>query len=94
MNCSFPAHGCYVPPIHMSMVLAMPPLLETEEVLQIASEASVKLLDRVSASLNVDRARDVAWDALAAERDAELESGQVVAVPVEQALARLRAELQ
>lgn len=74
------------------MVFAIYPPLEAEEVLQLASEARAKLLDWVIACLNVDRARDVAWDALAAERDAELESGQAVAVPVEQTLARLRAE--
>ena len=65
-----------------------------EEVLQLAPEVRAKLLDRVVASLDVDRARDAAWDALAAARDAELESGQAVAVPLEASLARLRAELK
>ncbi len=65
-----------------------------EEVLQLAPEVRAKLLDRVVASLDVDRARDAAWDALAAARDAELESGQTVAVPLEESLARLRAELK
>ncbi|MBT9518955.1 MULTISPECIES: addiction module protein [Methyloversatilis] len=74
----------------------MPRPLEAlaEEVLQLAPEARARLLDRVVASLDADRARDAAWDALAAERDAELESGEAVAIPVEQALARLRAELE
>lgn len=74
----------------------MPRPLEAlaEEVLQLAPEARARLLDRVVASLDADRARDAAWDALAAERDAELESGEAVATPVEQALARLRAELE
>ena len=74
----------------------MPRSLEAlaEEVLQLAPEARARLLDRVVASLDADRARDAAWDALAAERDAELESGEAVAIPVEQALARLRAELE
>lgn len=65
-----------------------------EEVLQLAQEARARLLDRVVAGLDADRARDAAWDALAAERDAELESGEAVAIPVEQALVRLRAELE
>lgn len=65
-----------------------------EEVLQLAPEARARLLDRVVASLDADRARDAAWDALAAAREAELESGEAVAIPVEQALARLRAELK
>jgi len=78
------------------MEVAMPRPLEAlaEEVLQLAPEARARLLDRVVASLDADRARDAAWDALAAERDAELESGEAVAIPVEQALARLRAELE
>ena len=62
--------------------------------LQLAPEARARLLDRVVASLDADRARDAAWDALAAERDAELESGEAVAIPVEQTLSRLRAELE
>lgn len=74
----------------------MPRPLEAlvEEVLQLAPEARVRLLDRVVASLDADRARDAAWDALAAARDAELESGETVAIPVEQTLVRLRAELE
>lgn len=74
----------------------MPRPLEAlaEEVLQLAPEARARLLDRVVASLDADRARDAAWDTLAAQRDAELESGQAVAIPIEQTLARLRAELE
>ena len=64
-----------------------------EEVLQLSPEARARLLDRVVASLDADRARDAAWDALAAARDAELESGGVRGVPVAETLARLRAEL-
>lgn len=80
----------------MNMKVAMPRPLEAlaEEVLQLAPEARARLLDRVVASLDADRARDAAWDALAAERDAELESGEAVAIPVEQTLSRLRAELE
>ena len=47
-----------------------------EEVLQLPTDARSKLLDRVVASLDADRKRDEAWDALAARRDAEIESGQ------------------
>ena len=65
-----------------------------EEVLGLSPEARARLLDRVVASLDADRARDAAWDALAAARDAELESGKVAATPVEETLARLRAELE
>lgn len=65
-----------------------------EEVLQLAPEARTRLLDRVVASLDADRTRDAAWDALAAQRDAEIDSGRVQAVPLEDVLARLRAELE
>jgi len=64
-----------------------------EEVLQLSTEARARLLDRVVASLDADRARDLAWDALAARRDAEIESGASTAVPGSQILTRLRAEL-
>lgn len=63
-----------------------------EEVLQLAPEVRARLLDRIVASLVTDRARDLAWDALAASRDAELDAGQVQSVLLAEALARLRAE--
>lgn len=65
-----------------------------EEVLQLPTEARAKLLDRVVASLDADRSRDEAWDALAARRDAEIESGAETLVPVDEVLKRLRAELK
>jgi len=63
------------------------------EVLQLPPEARNQLLDRVVESLDVDRSHDAAWDALAAQRDAEIESGAVQPIPVSEVLARLRAEL-
>ncbi|MCP4636747.1 MAG: hypothetical protein GY848_09785 [Methyloversatilis sp.] len=74
----------------------MPRPLEAlaEEVLQLAPEARARLRDRVVVSLDADCACDAAWDALAAARDAELESGETVAIPVEQTPVRLRAELE
>jgi Putative addiction module component len=65
-----------------------------EEVLQLPTEARSKLLDRVVASLDADRARDLAWDELAARRDAEIESGASAPVPGSEVLARLRDELE
>ena len=64
-----------------------------QEVMQLPAEARSKLLDRVVASLDADRKRDEAWDALAARRDAEIESGQNTLLPGPEVLARLRAEL-
>ena len=74
----------------------MPRPLEAlaEEVLQLPTEARSKLLDRVVASLDADRARDRAWDELAARRDAEIESGASAAIAGPEVLARLRAELE
>ncbi len=65
-----------------------------EEVLQLPTDARSRLLDRVVASLDADRARDAAWDALAARRDAEIESGAAAAVSGPEVVARLRAELE
>jgi hypothetical protein len=65
-----------------------------EEVLQLPPALRASLLDRVVASLDADRARDAAWDALAAQRDSELESGVVGALPLSEVIERLRAEAQ
>ena len=65
-----------------------------EEVLQLPTEARSKLLDRVVASLDADRARDRAWDELAARRDAEIESGASSAIEGPGVVARLRSELE
>jgi hypothetical protein len=46
------------------------------------------------ASIDTDRGRDAAWDALAAHRDAEIESGAAIAVSGPEVVARLRAELE
>ena len=66
--------------------------LETE-LLRLPSADRARLLDRVIASLDEDARRDRAWDRLAATRDAEIERGESVPVPVAEVLARLRAEL-
>jgi putative addiction module component (TIGR02574 family) len=63
------------------------------EVLRLPTSDRVRLLDRVVASLDADAARDAAWDALAARRDAEIEADPSAAVPLDEAAARLRAEL-
>ena len=63
------------------------------EVLCLSQVARARLLDRVVASLDTDKARDEAWERLAAERDAELEGGASSPVSGPEAIARLRAEL-
>jgi hypothetical protein len=52
-----------------------------------------RLLDRVIASLDADKARDKAWDDLAAKRDAEIERGDSTPVNGPEAVARLRLDL-
>jgi len=44
-----------------------------EEVVSLLPAQRAVLLDRVVASLDADRARDAAWDVLAAARDAEID---------------------
>lgn len=86
----------YVPCNNQSLVQAMTLPLEAleSEVLQLPPADRVRLLDRVVASLDADSARDAAWDAVAGRRDAEIEAGLATEVPVDEVLARLRAELQ
>lgn len=60
-----------------------------EEVLSLPTAQRATLLDRVVASLDADRQRDAAWEALAAQREAELEAGTVRTVPLDEVLARL-----
>ncbi len=62
------------------------------QVLKLSAEDRARLLDRLILSLDEDKARDEAWNGVAAERDAEIESGQVVEVDGPAALGRLRAK--
>jgi hypothetical protein len=50
------------------------------------------LLERLIASLDVDVAAEEEWEQLAEARDAELDSGVVAPVALEDAMARLRAK--
>jgi Putative addiction module component len=79
---------------HLENPMSRPIEALAEEVLQLPSDARSRLLDRVVASLDRDRARDAAWDALAAHRDAEIESGAAIAVSGPEVVTRLRAELE
>ena len=64
------------------------------EVLRLAPADRAHLLDRVVASLDTDAERDAAWDAVAARRDAEMDSDASTVVPLDEALTRLRADLR
>jgi hypothetical protein len=69
--------------------------LETLEVavLRLSATDRARLLDRVVASLDADSARDTVWDTVAAQREASLASGMVTEAPLDEVLARLKAEL-
>ncbi len=64
------------------------------EVLRLPAAERSRLLDRLIASLDADLAIDQAWDAEAARRDAEIESGVSVPVDGKEVLAKLRAQIR
>ncbi len=68
-------------------------LLESE-VLNLSTSERSRLLDRLVASLEVDAEIQLAWENEAERRDAEIDSGSVTVVSIEEVLARLHAELQ
>jgi hypothetical protein len=61
------------------------------EVLRLSSTDRARLLDRLIASLDVDSEAEAAWDALADQREAEIETGTVHPVDLDVAIARLKA---
>lgn len=67
-----------------------------DEVLALPPAQRVQLLDQVVASLDAPGAQgtDAEWEALAARREAQIESGEVVEQPLETVLERLRAEVE
>lgn len=62
------------------------------ELLQLPKSDRIRVLDRLIASLDLDAARDAAWNALAACRDAEAERDPSVLLALDDVLAGLRAE--
>lgn len=71
----------------------MPSTVEVLEaaILRLSAAERARLLDRLVASLDVDADTDAAWDAIAEQREHELESGEAEAVTLEIAIARLEA---
>nr|MDP2189792.1 addiction module protein [Rhodoferax sp.] len=63
------------------------------EVLQLAPADRSRLFEKLIASIDSDSEVEQAWELEADRRDSELESGLVVAVPGQQAIARLRSRL-
>ena len=71
----------------------MPSTLEAleAELLNLPSTDRSRLLDKLIASLDADRAVEEAWMQEARRRDDEIESGAVQAIPGEVVLAKLRS---
>lgn len=63
------------------------------EALKLAPADRSHLLGRLIASLDLDPEVEEAWVLEADRREAELESGAAVAVPGQEAIARLRTRL-
>lgn len=74
--------------------MGMPVEVPEAELLQLPKADRIRVIDRVVASLDADSARDAAWDAVAAERDAEADRDPSVLRPLDDVLATLCAELQ
>ncbi|BDT69475.1 hypothetical protein os1_36660 [Comamonadaceae bacterium OS-1] len=61
------------------------------EVLQLTPAHRAHLLEKLIASLDVDPDVEAAWDQVADQREAAVAAGNVIAVPGQEAMARLRA---
>ena len=64
------------------------------ELLQLPKADRIRVLDRVVASLDADAARDAAWNAVAAQRDADAVQNPSALVTLDDVLTRLRAEVR
>ena len=62
------------------------------QVLSLPRADRSRLLDRLVASLDMDTETEAQWEQLAQERDAELASGTVAPVALQEAIARLRSQ--
>jgi Putative addiction module component len=71
----------------MSMTLEA---LETE-VFRLSPSDRSRLLEHLIANLDNDEEMEAAWDAIAARREADVESGAAALIPFEAALTRLEA---
>ena len=60
--------------------------------LNLPTADRIRLLDRIVESLDADKARDAAWDTVAASRAAAIDSGAVQPITLDGALARLRPQ--
>ncbi len=61
------------------------------QVMSLSTEDRSRLLEWLVASLRADEEAEEEWERLAARREAELDSGAVVGVSLDEAMAQLRA---
>jgi hypothetical protein len=80
--------------IELEKIMSVPLEALESEVLRLPKADRLRLLDRVVASLDSDSRRDAAWDAVAAERDAQTELDPAALVSLDDALTKLRSELK
>ena len=71
----------------MSMTLEA---LETE-VFRLSPSDRSRLLEHLISSLDEDEEMEAAWDAVAAQREAQIDSGTATLIPFEVAIARLES---
>ncbi len=62
------------------------------QVLKLAPADRARLLDRLILILDEDKVRDDGWNAVAAQRDAEIEQGEVIEVDGPAVVTSLRAK--
>ena len=74
--------------------MSMPLEVLEAELLQLPKADRIRVLDRVVASLDADAAREAAWDAVAARREAEAEKDGSLLLCLDDVLTKLRSELR
>ncbi|MCM2478164.1 addiction module protein [Serpentinimonas maccroryi] len=74
--------------------MGMPVEVLASEVLQLPKAERIRLLDQIVFSLDADAARDAAWDAVAARRDAQANSDPAALLALDDVLDKLRATVQ
>jgi hypothetical protein len=80
--------------IELEKTMTVPIEALESEVLKLPKADRLRLLDRVVASLDTDSRRDAAWDAVAAERDAQTDLDPTSLVSLDDVLVKLRADLK
>jgi hypothetical protein len=80
--------------IELEKTMTVPIEALESEVLKLPKADRLRLLDRVVASLDTDSRRDAAWDAVAAERDAQTDLDPTSLISLDDVLVKLRTDLK